>query len=141
LVLHSACNLKRARKRERDKARYARCRDAILAQKKDYREKNAAECRERQRAHYRRHKGRYLHRNAQRKAWVAKATPRWADHLAMEAIYTQALQRTLDTGITHSVDHIVPLRHPLVCGLHCPANLQVLTMEDNRAKGNSFTPG
>jgi len=34
----------------------------------------------------------------------------------------------------------VPLRHPLVCGLHVPANLQVLTAEQNRLKHNSFTP-
>lgn len=36
------------------------------------------------------------------------------------------------------VDHIIPLNHPLVCGLHCPANFQYLTREANRKKSNYF---
>lgn len=39
----------------------------------------------------------------------------------------------------HHVDHEIPLSHPLVCGLHCLANLQYLTAEENLAKGNSFS--
>lgn len=39
----------------------------------------------------------------------------------------------------HHVDHIIPINHPDVCGLHCLANLQYLTAEENLAKGNSFS--
>lgn len=36
------------------------------------------------------------------------------------------------------VDHKIPLNHPSVCGLHVPWNLQYLTPEENRKKGNLF---
>lgn len=47
---------------------------------------------------------------------------------------------TAETGIQHQVDHIVPLRHPLVCGLHCEANLQVIPALDNQRKSNRIWP-
>ena len=52
----------------------------------------------------------------------------------MRAIYDDAASR----GTPHQVDHIIPLRHHLVCGLHVPWNLQILGDEDNNRKNNSF---
>jgi hypothetical protein len=36
------------------------------------------------------------------------------------------------------VDHIIPLKHAQVSGLHTPANLQILTRTENRRKGNKW---
>ena len=41
-------------------------------------------------------------------------------------------------GFEIHVDHIVPLQHPLVCGLHTTANLRPCTAEGNTKKGNEF---
>lgn len=38
----------------------------------------------------------------------------------------------------HEVDHQIPLTHPKVCGLHCVANLQYLTIQANRSKFNHW---
>lgn len=81
-------------------------------------------------------------RNAWSKAYQTRkagACPPWADMDAIEAIYTAAQTATATTGVPHDVDHIVPLTHPDVCGLHVPWNLQVLTASVNRSKSNSFT--
>jgi hypothetical protein len=54
----------------------------------------------------------------------------------MSRMYLEAWRLTLNTGIVHHVDHIVPLKSPTVCGLHCEANLRVLQKTDNLKKGN-----
>jgi 5-methylcytosine-specific restriction endonuclease McrA len=43
-------------------------------------------------------------------------------------------------GIEYCVDHIIPIAHPDVCGLHTFANLQIITSEENRKKGQHFDP-
>ena len=78
--------------------------------------------------------------NARRDAARLKATPAWANRAAVNAFYREAARLTRETGIAHEVDHIVPLRSRLVCGLHCEANLQILTSTANRQKGNRL-PG
>ena len=43
-------------------------------------------------------------------------------------------------GIDVQVDHIYPLHHPYMCGLHVPANLEIAPRERNRWKGNRHYP-
>lgn len=75
-----------------------------------------------------------------RNARKIQASPAWADLAAMQAIYVMAAKLTLDTGIKHHVDHVVPLQSRKVCGLHVEHNLQILTARQNQEKSNKWLP-
>ena len=65
-----------------------------------------------------------------------QAVPPWADRAAILELYIEARRLTKETGIVHHVDHVIPINHPLVCGLHVETNLQVLPAKANISKGN-----
>ena len=62
-----------------------------------------------------------------------QATPHWANQEVIKQIYKEATEKGMH------VDHIVPLNNPLVCGLHCEFNLQILPATENLRKSNKFT--
>lgn len=78
--------------------------------------------------------------NARRAAAKLSATPAWADKDSLLAAYKAASRMSAETGVKYHVDHIVPLRSDVVCGLHCESNLQLLTAEENMAKSNRRWP-
>lgn len=68
------------------------------------------------------------------------AQPAWANRKAINRIYTRA-KRMRERGIEVHVDHIIPLNHPHICGLHVPANLRIMCSKQNRVKSNYSWPG
>ncbi|MDB5885830.1 MAG: hypothetical protein JWR74_2001 [Polaromonas sp.] len=81
---------------------------------------------------------RVLEGTTYRKSRVKRATPLWSKRADLLPFYELAQQLKNDTGIDHHVDHIIPLLHEFVCGLHCPANLQVIPWRVNLSKGNKW---
>jgi hypothetical protein len=66
------------------------------------------------------------------------ATPPWVDRKAMKALADKRDELTRRTGIPHTLDHIVPLNHPRVCGLNVPWNLRVIPRGPNALKSNAW---
>jgi hypothetical protein len=78
---------------------------------------------------------------ATRRSQKMKATPTWADGFAIVEAYRLAELRKKVCGGRWHVDHIVPLKSKLVCGLHCEFNLQVIPGRENQVKSNRVWPG
>lgn len=76
---------------------------------------------------------------AKRRASQLQATPAWADLEAIKGMYELAAIFN-HTGMNLHVDHTVPLQSDLVCGLHCEANLQLLSATENKSKSNRQWP-
>lgn len=76
-------------------------------------------------------------RRARKLQATFKDMSEWHNFL-LEEIYDLSYIRSKITGIKWHVDHIVPLKSILVCGLHHPNNLQVIPATENLRKGNKL---
>lgn len=77
---------------------------------------------------------------SRRRARKFNASPKWANESRISEMFVLARDLTEKTGVKHQVDHIIPLRSTLVCGLHVETNLQVITAVENIKKLNRFWP-
>lgn len=129
------------------RAHYAKHKGAIVVRHAAYRAANKEKIAAWHQGHYaanraklneqglryaRAHPAEHAARAAKRRATKLQATPSWSNKCLIGAIY----ERAHDLGL--HVDHVIPLKHKLVCGLHVPFNLQLLTAEANHSKGNRF---
>ena len=119
------------------KARYDRERNN--EQMRAYRRKNPEKIKVIQQRSYRNNPGLYISHAIKRAARMVKQTPAWANQDAINAIYRQC-REFRDAGIDCEVDHIYPLKGKLVSGLHCEANLQIISTFENRSKSNRSPP-
>lgn len=107
---------------------------------KEWREKNKEHIKLRSRKRLEEHREMIVANNALRRARKLRAIPKWANKFFVSEIYDLARRRTIAFGQKMEVDHIVPLQHPLVCGLHVENNLQIITKSANSGKRNLWWP-
>lgn len=79
-------------------------------------------------------------RRSKRRAAKLLATVKWADPGLIHDFYRRAYALSKLTNTKYEVDHIVPLLSEIVCGLHCEANLQIISKSENIKKGNRSWP-
>lgn len=104
-----------------------------------YREKNRHACNDRIREWKKQNPFFRVAESASRLASELNATPAWANSTEITRIYKAAYEMR-QSGLHVHVDHIVPLRSKLVCGLHCEANLRIIPAAENLKKSNLRWP-
>ena len=121
---------------------YASNAKKIKQKVKEYRDRNKEVCHQKAAIWRKNNKEKLSGYYAKRRAAKRQAVVSWYDteKTMIESLYKIRDQLTKETGIQHHVDHIVPLQHNLVCGLHCMDNLQILTEIENLSKNNNFEP-
>lgn len=85
----------------------------------------------------------WLQRHPRRRYIVScvLASPPWpgeAERIA--ALRRKANELSTLTGLRYVLDHIIPLNHPHVCGLHIAENLQTMYWRANAVKSNRWCP-
>jgi C4-dicarboxylate-specific signal transduction histidine kinase len=144
----------KARKRERERARYQANKGAIKAKnaawkranrdranqlQRDYNERNREQVNARQRDWYSRNKEKAALFESKRRAAKLCASSfiqsELTEFATVEAAHLSVL-RQVATGINWEIDHMLPLQAQDVCGLHVWNNLQVIPRLLNRRKRN-----
>lgn len=118
--------------------------EIISARNRSQYEKDIEYNRERSKVWQSKNPGRVSANSVRRRHRLNLSAPIWLTKKDLQDIasfYVLAKALKSASGENFHVDHIVPLKHDLVCGLHVPWNLQVLTATENLRKSNKFTVG
>lgn len=94
--------------------------------------KNPEKRKEASSSYTKRNKPYYAQYSSLRTRKVQQAKPKQVDEDDLLNVYKEAEYFGLE------VDHIIPITHELVCGLHVWNNLQLLTRSENAMKSNKF---
>lgn len=113
------------RRRERSRQYHAANKERNAAYRKNYFAEN---------------KDRFAAYCAKRLALKMQAIVPWSDSKHEALMYQKAAEWSRILGVKLHVDHVVPLKSDFVCGLHVPANLQLMDGPLNSAKRNRTWP-
>lgn len=127
--------------RGRGKKWYHANRELALATQAEYRRTHPEICSAASKSWQERNQAKVYGYLSKRRASKMRACPTWVDLEAIEKIYAQRQRLSILLDFEYHVDHIVPLQHPLVCGLHVPWNLRIIPAWQNLQKRNKFIPG
>lgn len=108
--------------------------DRIRQSQQKWLENNPDKRKEASSSYMKRNRPYYANYSSIRNRHMMCATPSWVDKQELLDVCAEAQYQGLE------VDHILPLKGKLVCGLHVPENLQLLTREENARKNNKFQP-
>lgn len=108
--------------------------EKVVAREAEYRSENAVRISAVVSRYKAAHRPQMTALTAARRGRIMKATPLWANFDEIKNIYRKAAAAKMD------VDHIIPLKNSIVCGLHVQDNLQLLTKRENCRKKNKFNP-
>lgn len=113
--------------------------DHVIAYRKEWYNKNTEKISERFSRWRKSNLSRRTAAQSARRAAQMQATPSWLSVIEVaqiEEFYEICACVTMQTGVQHHVDHIVPLKGDGVRGLHVPWNLQIITAKENSSKKN-----
>jgi hypothetical protein len=113
-----------------------RNREHRYSQQKDWGIRTADKRKEVRGAYYLNNKDKNAARASKRRAAVKSAIPKWAEEEKISRLFVEAKKWSKILGVKLHVDHIVPLNSPVVCGLHCFDNFQLLEASANLSKSN-----
>lgn len=137
------------------KAEYEKHRDRYIEYGRRYHQENRDEISRKSKIHYYANQERILAYNreycrlnsekrsraaSERNLRLKQEQPKWVSNYKDEIIEIYKERQRLDetTSEKHHVDHIIPLTHPDVSGLHVFWNMQILTQNENCSKKNKF---
>lgn len=111
--------------------------DLVLFYAKRWKERNPDRVKEQSREWSKNNPEKCARKSSERRAATFRAIPPWLsaeDRALIAEKFAESKRITKETGIKHSVDHIIPLKGRTVSGLHVPWNLQVIPFVDNVRK-------
>lgn len=120
---------------ERVRASHSKNRAYYSAKAVQWQKDNSEKVRVTRKAHYERHRDAQIRRVRGR---TKKLQALYAALSLPEQALVDGMYAFCRVFPAYEVDHITPLTSDVVCGLHTPANLQVLLRSENRSKGNKL---
>lgn len=128
----------REKKIERSKRYAKKNKDKINAYHRKYNAVNKDKIKKWNEGSYEKYRSYYISKSAAGRATKRRAAVFQSERELIQNLYDQCRRISEETGVTHHIDHIIPLVHPLVCGLHVLSNLRIITAEENLHKSNKF---